>query len=69
MSRFKLILGITSLLMSAYFFVQRFDIIEEAFNRGMNAVKIGELILPAILLLLGIVLIIPSKKKPGNHDT
>lgn len=69
MSRLKLILGITALLMSVYFFIKRFDIIEEALNRSMNAVKIGELILPIILLLLGIFLILPTKKKTDHHET
>ena len=63
MKKYQLIIGIVSLLMSVYYFVKRHDIIQELFKLGLNAVSIGKLILPSILLIFGITLLAFKKEK------
>lgn len=58
----KIITAIVALLMSVYFFIKRGDIIQELFRLGFNAVPIGQLLLPIILLIIGIVLLTIKQK-------
>ena len=63
MKQIRIILATLSLLMSIFFFFSRFDIIREMFNLGISAVPIGELLLPIVLLIIGIVLLTVKNKK------
>jgi hypothetical protein len=49
----KLLLGIVSLLLSAYFFIMRSDVFPRIFKRHIP--DIGPLLLPVILLILAII--------------
>lgn len=63
----QLILAIVALIMSAYFWFMRFDVVERIFTRGIANADIGTLLLPLILLLLGIVLLLRTLKKKPNE--
>jgi hypothetical protein len=59
----RITIAIVSLLMAVYFLLKRSDIIRELFRLGFNAVPIGQLLLPIILLIIGIVLLSIKNKK------
>jgi hypothetical protein len=59
----KNIIAIFSLLMAAYYFIKRADIVREAFKLGVNAVPLGQLLLPITLLMIGIILLRIQPKK------
>lgn len=63
MTTTRIITAIVALLMSIYFFIRRGDIIKELFKLGFNAVPYGQLLLPIILLVIGIVLLTIKKKE------
>lgn len=65
MNMTKKLIAITALIMSAYFWYMRFDIITRIFNRGSEAADIGELILPLLLLIFGIILL---RYKPKTNN-
>ena len=64
----KITLAIISLIMSAYFWFMRFDIVTRIFEKGVDNADIGQLILPAILLTLGLVLIFWKPQKGGTDE-
>lgn len=63
MKQTRTIIAIVAILMSLYFFQKRYDILAEIFKLGINAVPIGQMLVPIMLLTIGIVLLTFKKKK------
>jgi uncharacterized BrkB/YihY/UPF0761 family membrane protein len=65
----KLITAIALLIMSVYFWIMRFDVVQRIFEKGAGSADIGTLLLPLLLLVTGIILLYPFLKKEKDEST
>lgn len=63
MKLFNLVAGLLLILFSLYFYLMHSDVFRRLFKRGFRSDQLGELLLPTILLVIGIVLLYVSHKK------
>jgi len=63
MRRVSFALGMIAFVLSAYFFVIRFDVLRRIMTTTTGVYQIGELLLPTVLLVLAIAFSIPWRRK------